>query len=67
MLQRWRTIGSTVSDLTGTRFEPHTSRSIEERVTVQPTGWFYTQSILKNNAAFTNAVFKKCLKVQLQI
>ena len=33
MLQRWRAVGNTVSDLTGPRFEPQTSRSRDERVT----------------------------------
>ena len=38
MLQRWRAVGNTVSDLTGPRFEPQTSRSRDERVTARPTG-----------------------------
>ena len=38
MLQQWRAVGNTVSDLTGSRFEPQTSRSKDERVTAQPTG-----------------------------
>ena len=38
MPQRWRAVGNTVSDLTGPRFEPHTSRSRDKRVTAQPTG-----------------------------
>ena len=33
MSQRWRAVGNTVSDLTGPRFEPLTSRSRDERVT----------------------------------
>ena len=33
MSQRWRTVGNTVFDLTGPRFEPQTSRSSNERVT----------------------------------
>ena len=33
MLQRWRAVDNTVSDLTGPRFEPQTSRSRDERVT----------------------------------
>ena len=37
MLQRWRAVGSTVSDLTGRRFEPQTSRSRDERITARPT------------------------------
>ena len=40
MLQRWRAVGNTVSDLTGPRFEPQTSRSRDERVTARPTGRF---------------------------
>ena len=35
MLQRWRAVGNTVSDLTGPRFEPQTSRSKDKRVTVR--------------------------------
>ena len=38
MSQRWRAVGNTVSDLTGPRFEPQTSRSRDERVTARPTG-----------------------------
>ena len=39
MLQRWRTIGNTVCDLTGAWFEPQTSFSRHERViAAQPTG-----------------------------
>ena len=38
MSQRWRAVGNTVSNLTGPRFEPQTSRSRDERVTAQPTG-----------------------------
>ena len=30
MSQRWRAVGNTVSDLTGARFEPQTSRSRDE-------------------------------------
>ena len=36
MLQRWRAVGYTVSDLTGPRFEPQTSQG--ERVSARPTG-----------------------------
>ena len=36
--QRWRAVGNTVSDLTGPRFEPQTSRSRDKRVTARPTG-----------------------------
>ena len=35
--QRWQTVGNTVSDLTGPRFEPQTSRSRDERVIACPT------------------------------
>ena len=38
MLQRWRVVGNTVSDLTGPKFEPQTYRSRNERVTARPTG-----------------------------
>ena len=38
MSQRRRAVGNTVSDLTGPRFEPQTSRSRDERVTARPTG-----------------------------
>ena len=38
MSQRWRAVGNTVSNLTGPRFEPQTSRSRGERVTARPTG-----------------------------
>ena len=35
-LLRWRAVGNTVSDLTGPRFEPQTSRSRNKRVTARP-------------------------------
>ena len=38
MLQRWRAVGNTVSDVTGPRFAPQTSSSKGERVTTRPTG-----------------------------
>ena len=38
MLQRWRTVGNAVFDLTGPRFELQTSRSGDERVTARPIG-----------------------------
>ena len=38
MSQRWRAVANTVSDLTGPKFEPRTSRSRDERVTARPTG-----------------------------
>ena len=41
MLQQWHTIGNTVSDLTGLRFEPQTSRSRDERIKARPTAWFH--------------------------
>ena len=46
MLQRWRAVGNTVSDLTGSRFEPQTSRSRNERVTARASG--NTASIMKD-------------------
>ena len=46
MSQRRRTVGNTVFDLTGPRFEPQTSRSRDERVTARPTGrlWQYLKT-----------------------
>ena len=41
MLERWRAVGNTVSNLNGPRFEPQTSRSRHERVTARLTGRFY--------------------------
>ena len=35
--QRWRAVGNTVSDLTGSSFEPQTST--DERVTARPNNW----------------------------
>ena len=37
MPQRLRAVGNTVSDLTGPRFEPQTSRSKDELVSARPT------------------------------
>ena len=38
MLQRWRAVGNTVSNLVGPRFEPQTFHSRNERVTARPSG-----------------------------
>ena len=40
ILQRWKDVGNTVSDLTSLRFEHQTSRSRDERVTARPTKKF---------------------------
>ena len=45
--QRWQAVGNTVSDLTGPRFKPQTSRSRDKRVAARPTGQ-YTAKIEKN-------------------
>ena len=47
MLQRWRAVGNSLSDLTGPRFEPQTSHSIDKRVTAQPTGRSFYESVSK--------------------
>ena len=36
ILQRFRAVGNTVSDLTGPRFEPQPYRSRDEHVTARP-------------------------------
>ena len=40
MLKQWLVVGNSVFDLTAPRLEPQTSRSMDKRVTAQPTGWF---------------------------
>ena len=52
MLQRFRIVGDTVSDLTGPRFELQTFRSRDERVTDRPTGRF--NIIQKNRKSMTS-------------
>ena len=37
MSQQWQVITNTVSDLTGQKVEPQTSRSRDVRITAQPT------------------------------
>ena len=49
MLQRWRAVGNTVSDLTGPRFKPQTC-SRDECVTARPTG----RSASINSQIFVN-------------
>ena len=39
MSQRWRAVGNTMSNLTGPRFDPQTSRFRDERVTARPTNF----------------------------
>ena len=41
MSQRWRSVGNTLCDLTGPRFEPQTSRSRDERLNTRPTGRYF--------------------------
>ena len=41
MSQRWRTVGSIVSDLAGPRFEPQASRFSDEHVTAWQTGRYF--------------------------
>ena len=52
VLQRRQAIGDTVSDLTGPRFKPQTSRSRDKRVAARPTGR-YTAKIEKKASAAT--------------
>ena len=40
MLQQWRAVGNSMSELTGLRFEPQTFCSKDESVTTRPTGQF---------------------------
>ena len=46
MLQRWRVVGNTESDLTGPRFEPQTSLSRDECVAAQPSGRLTLKTIV---------------------
>ena len=48
MSQWWRAVGNTVSDLTGKRFEPQTSRSRDECVTARLTGCSKIQFMTRN-------------------
>ena len=64
MSQRWRAVGNTVSDLTGLRFEPQTSRSRDERVTARPTGRSLTarptgRRVETENPETTQAIYSK--------
>ena len=40
MSQWWRAIGNTAFHLIGSRFEPQTSHSRDNRITIRPTGRF---------------------------
>ena len=51
MLQRWQAVSNNVSDLTGPRFEPQTSRSRDERVTARLTGANLLDDGAKKNAS----------------
>ena len=44
--QRWRAVGNTVSDLTGPRFEPWTSRSSDKHIIARPTGYAVLQKLI---------------------
>ena len=58
MLQQWRAIANTVSDLTSSRFEPLTSCSIGERVIARPTGIVVNNFLLTTIFIFsTNLIF----------
>ena len=49
MLQRWRTVGSIVPNLTGLRFERQASRFRDEQATARPTG--RSQCIVKSTVS----------------
>ena len=54
MLQQSQTIGNTVSNLTGPRFEPQTSRSRNECVTAQLTGHYYIAKLFTESKKLDN-------------
>ena len=67
MLQRWRAVGNTVFDLTGLRFEPQTSRSRDERVTVQPTGRSKNEISYKSLCPLFNCFYFRYFRSRLII
>ena len=62
MLQRWRAVGNTMSDL----FEPQNSRSRDERVAARPTGENERPiiKIIRNKATH---IVKYCKIITLEI
>ena len=74
MLQQWRAVGNTVTDLTGPRFTPQAFRSRDERVTTRPTGRFLLEGKYeyvaenknKKNCRLHNPFFV-CLFVGIQL
>ena len=59
MLQRWRAVGNTVSDLTGPGFEPRTSRPKDKRANARPTGRYASLKIRCDNASkSSHLIFK---------
>ena len=54
MLPRWRAVGNTVANLTGSRFEPQTSRSRDERITARPSGWWKSRNNLNHPVSNNN-------------
>ena len=63
--QQWRAVGNTVSDLTGPRFEPYTSRSRDKHVTAQPTGRLHKISYMKIGNQ-TTKVIAKAMKIEAE-
>ena len=59
MSQRWRAVGNNVSDLTGSEFEPQSSRFKDERITVRSPFHFTAVSLPKQvvQPYFENRIF----------
>ena len=62
MSQRWRAVGSTVSDMTGSRIELHKSRSRDKRVTARPTGQSLVVNIIVDYCCTRVLLYEKMLK-----
>ena len=56
VLQWWRAVGDTVSDLTDPRFKPQTSRSKDKRVTARPTGQLHRKVEMRKKFTSKNSI-----------
>ena len=64
MLQRWQTVGNTVSDLTGPRFEHQTFRSRDERLPLDQLAGHFNRNIVKCRFSSAHSLLLFCLKSQ---
>ena len=63
---QWRTVGNTVSDLTGLRFESQTFCSRDERITARPTSMYQAEIIIAIKVSYPRKSIVTMVQVKLR-